>query len=75
VPVSPLAGNVKIMNKTPFERPSNSEDKLLPEYQFDYKKAKPNHFANRSGKPMAQMLLQSAVEKYREELKELDKEE
>jgi hypothetical protein len=27
------------------------------------------------GIPMAQMLLQSAVEKYREELKELDKEE
>jgi predicted DNA-binding protein len=27
------------------------------------------------GIPMAQMLLQSAVEKYRDELKELDKEE
>jgi len=39
------------MNKTPNERPSNSEDELLPEYRFDYKKAKPNHFANRSGKP------------------------
>ncbi|MBW4545010.1 MAG: hypothetical protein KME25_11270 [Symplocastrum torsivum CPER-KK1] len=39
------------MNKMPFDRPSNSEDELLPEYQFDYKKAKPNHFANRSGKP------------------------
>ncbi len=35
--VSTLAGNVKIMNKTPFEQPSNSEDELLPEYQFDYK--------------------------------------
>lgn len=39
------------MSKTPFERPSNSEDELLPEYQFDYKKAKPNRFAERSGKP------------------------
>jgi hypothetical protein len=29
------------MNKTPFDRPSNSEDELLPEYRFDYKKAKP----------------------------------
>lgn len=39
------------MNKMPFDRPSNSEDELLPEYQFDYKKAKLNRFANRSGKP------------------------
>jgi predicted DNA-binding protein len=31
--------------------------------------------SERIGIPMAQMLLQSAVEKYREELKELDKEE
>lgn len=53
VSVSLLAGNVKIMNKMPFDQPSNSEskDELLPEYQFDYKKAKHNRFANRSGKP------------------------
>ena len=38
------------MKKTPFNESSNSEDELLPEYQFDYKKAKPNRFANRSGK-------------------------
>lgn len=38
------------MNKMPFDYPSNSEDELLPEYQFDYKKAKPNRFVNRSGK-------------------------
>lgn len=38
------------MNKTPFDRPSNSEDELLSEYRFDYKKAKPNRFGNRSGK-------------------------
>ncbi len=38
------------MKKTPFNESSNSEDELLPEYHFDYKKAKPNRFANRSGK-------------------------
>ena len=38
------------MKKTPFNESSNSEDELLPKYRFDYKKAKPNRFANRSGK-------------------------
>ncbi|MEG3973913.1 MULTISPECIES: hypothetical protein [unclassified Microcoleus] len=38
------------MKKTPFNESSNSEDELLSEYHFDYKKAKPNRFANRSGK-------------------------
>ncbi|MEG3834738.1 MULTISPECIES: hypothetical protein [unclassified Microcoleus] len=38
------------MKKTPFNESSNSEDDLLSEYRFDYKKAKPNRFANRSGK-------------------------
>jgi hypothetical protein len=38
------------MKKTPFNEYSNSEDELLSEYHFDYKKAKPNRFANRSGK-------------------------
>jgi hypothetical protein len=33
------------MNKTSFEESSNLEDELLPEYHFDYKKAKPNRFA------------------------------
>jgi hypothetical protein len=51
VPVSPLVENVKIISKMPFEQSSNSEDELLPEYRFDYKKAKPNRFANKSGKP------------------------
>ena len=37
---------------TLFNRPSNSEDELLPEsYQFDYKQGKPNRFVKRSGKP------------------------
>jgi hypothetical protein len=38
------------MKKMPFNESSNSEDELLSEYRFDYKKAKPNRFANRSGK-------------------------
>lgn len=29
------------------EESKNSDDKLLAEYKFDYKKAKPNRFANR----------------------------
>jgi hypothetical protein len=45
------------MNKMPFDQPSNSEDELLPEYQFDYQKAKPNRFANRSGKSKLTVVL------------------
>jgi hypothetical protein len=33
------------MSKTPSDHPQNSEDELLPEYEFDYKQAKPNRFA------------------------------
>lgn len=33
------------MSKTPSDHTQSSEDELLPEYQFDYKKAKPNRFA------------------------------
>jgi hypothetical protein len=29
----------------PSDHTHNSEDELLPEYQFDYEKAKPNRFA------------------------------
>jgi len=50
------------MNKTPFNESSNSEDELLPEYRFDYKKAKPNRFANRSGKqPMIVVVLDEDI--------------
>ena len=35
------------MSKTPFEESCNSDDELLAEYHFDYKKAKPNRFAAR----------------------------
>ncbi len=38
------------MSKTPFEKTENSDDELLAEYHFDYKKAKPNRFAARGGK-------------------------
>ncbi len=38
------------MNKTPFEESQNSDDELMPEYHFDYQKAKPNRFAARRGK-------------------------
>ncbi len=36
------------MSKTPFEDSCNSDDELLAEYHFDYKKAKPNRFAVRN---------------------------
>ena len=45
------------MNKTPFEESHNSDDELLAEYHFDYKKAKPNRFTGHTGK----QLLKSVV--------------
>jgi hypothetical protein len=36
------------MNSNAFENQLNSDDELLPEYSFDYQKAKPNRFANRN---------------------------
>jgi hypothetical protein len=35
------------MNKTPSEKPQNSDDDLAPEYRFDYRKAKSNRFTDR----------------------------
>jgi hypothetical protein len=35
------------MNKIPSEHPQNSDNDLMPEYRFDYQKAKPNRFADR----------------------------
>lgn len=49
------------MNKTPFAQPSNSEDELLPEYKFDYKKAKLNRFVNRSGKTKLTVVLDKDI--------------
>ena len=45
------------MNKTPFNESPNSEDELCCEYHFDYKKAKPNRFANRSDKPQLKVVV------------------
>ncbi|HBC42886.1 MAG TPA: hypothetical protein DCZ88_13605 [Pseudanabaena sp.] len=36
------------MNSKAFENQLNSDVELLPEYSFDYQKAKPNSFANRN---------------------------
>jgi hypothetical protein len=36
------------MNNNSFENQLNSDDELLPEYSFNYQKAKPNRFASRS---------------------------
>ena len=33
------------MNKTPLSESPDFNDEMLPEYQFDYGKAKPNRFA------------------------------
>jgi hypothetical protein len=35
------------MNKTPSEKSQNSDDDLMPEYHFDYQKAKANRFTDR----------------------------
>ena len=45
------------MTKMPFEESRNSDDDLLAEYRFDYKKAKPNRFANRSGKQPSKIVV------------------
>jgi hypothetical protein len=36
------------MNSNAFENQLNSDEELLPEYSFNYQKAKPNRFVNRS---------------------------
>ena len=38
------------MNGMPFDEPQQTDEELLPEYDFDYQKAKPNHFSARSEK-------------------------
>jgi hypothetical protein len=45
------------MNKTSFEESSNLEDDLLPEYHFDYKKAKPNRFAAQGGRQLLKVVV------------------
>ena len=45
------------MSKTPFEESHNSDEELLAEYHFDYKKAKPNRFAAESGKQLLKVVV------------------
>ncbi|MEG4799932.1 hypothetical protein QUB63_08110 [Microcoleus sp. ARI1-B5] len=45
------------MNKMPFNESQNSEEELLAEYQFDYKKANPNRFAAQSGKQLLKVVV------------------
>jgi hypothetical protein len=45
------------MSKTSFEELHNSDDELLAEYHFDYKKAKPNRFAAPSGKQLLKVVV------------------
>lgn len=49
------------MNKTPFEESQNSNDELMPEYHFDYQKAKPNRFAVRHEKQGLTVVLDEDV--------------
>jgi len=41
----------------PFEESQNSKEELLAEYQFDYKKAKPNRLAAQSGKQLLKVVV------------------
>ncbi len=45
------------MSKTPYEESHHSDDELLTEYRFDYKKAKPNRFAAQSGKQLLKVVV------------------
>jgi hypothetical protein len=45
------------MSKTSFEESHNLDDELLAEYQFDYKKAKPNRFAAHDGKQLLKVVV------------------
>ena len=45
------------MSKTPVEESHNSDDGLLADYHFDYKKAKLNRFAAQSGKQLLKVVV------------------
>jgi DNA-directed RNA polymerase specialized sigma24 family protein len=49
------------MNKTPFNESPNPDDDMLPEYHFDYQKAKPNRFAAQSGRKITVVVLDEDV--------------
>jgi hypothetical protein len=39
------------MNKMPSKQSQDSDDELMPEYRFDYQKAKTNRFIDRQPQP------------------------
>lgn len=45
------------MNKTPFNESHDSDDELLAEYQFNYRKAKPNRFATGGEKQLLKVVV------------------
>ncbi len=45
------------MSETPFEELPTSDDELLAEYAFDYKKVKPNRFAARDEKQILKVVV------------------
>jgi hypothetical protein len=54
--------NVKIMKKTPAFKPRNVEAQdMLPEYDFDYSKARPNRFAGQISEERLVILLDPEV--------------
>ena len=64
VRVGQLKKNAKTMKKTQTSRSHNSEpDDMLPEYDFDYSKARPNRFANQFDKDHLMVILDPDVAK------------
>ncbi len=49
------------MSEIPFEQTDPSDDELLAEYHFDYKKAKPNRFTAHGGKQLKVVVLDEDV--------------
>jgi hypothetical protein len=43
------------MKPTPADFDPDNQDDLLPEYQFDYRQAKPNRFAREAELPLIQL--------------------
>lgn len=51
------------MKKTPSSEPPSSSDELRSEYRFDYKKAKPNRFADPERRQRLAVVLDEDVAK------------
>ncbi|OUL29313.1 hypothetical protein [Nostoc sp. 106C] len=48
-------------NSQAFESQNNADDELLLEYDFDYRKAKPNRFASQEKKTLVTVILDPDV--------------